>query len=169
VITSLLFGFIKDSLNVNIEEGLDKCHDLQFLALGIVAAVTICIQIISGMLVVKEQNIKKRHGFQASHEIEFTIGKTLFLVFCGFLIGIMANILGLGGGFVIFPMLVAIGVSPLVSSACTMYLILLSKIVAAIFAFLSVYFLPGYTFLTVVLVCLSILFFVKVMDEIIKK
>lgn len=169
VITSLLFGYIKDSLNVNIEEGLDKCHNIQFVALGIVALVTICIQIVSGILVVKEQNLKKAHGFQAKHEVEFTIGKTIFLIFCGFLIGLMANILGLGGGFVIFPMLISIGVSPLVSSACTMYLIFLSKIVAAIFAFLSVYFLPGYSFLTVALVCLSILFFVKVMDEIIKK
>lgn len=169
ILISLLFGFIKDSSNVTIYEGLEKCHPVQFAGLGLAALVTVFIQVVSMAIVIKEQKVKREQGFQAAHEVEFTVAKTVFLVFCGFLIGLMANILGLGGGFVIFPMLISIGVSPLVSSACTMYLILLSKIVAAIFSFLTVYFLPGYSFLTVALVCLSIIFFIKVMDEIIKK
>ena len=123
----------------------------------------------SVMLVLREQKIKKKHKFQFEHEIEFTYTKTMCLISFGFLIGFLANILGLGGGFVIFPMLVFIGVSPLVSSACTMFLIFVSKIVAAIFAFMGEYFLPTYAFLTTALVCLSVIFFVKVMDTVIKK
>lgn len=169
VFVSLLFGFIKDSMNITAYYGLEKCDSLQFIALGGVTFTMILIQLYSINLVLKEQKIKKKYKFHYKHEIEFTLGKTICLVFFGFLIGFLANILGLGGGFVIFPMLVFIGVSPLVSSACTMYLIFVSKIVAAIFAVLGEYFLPSYTFLTTVLVCLSVIFFVKVIDTVIKK
>lgn len=166
---SLLFGFIKDSLNISSYSGLDKCNNLQFIALGGVTIIMIFIEVYSVLLVRQEENLKIKHKFQYDHEVKFTLGKITCLIVFGFLIGFLANILGLGGGFVIFPMLVFINVSPLVSSACTMFLIFVSKIVAAIFAFMGEYFLPTYAFLTTALVCLSVIFFVKVMDSVIKK
>ena len=137
--------------------------------LFLVSLIIILIQIISIRVVLYEQKIKLKYQYHYSHEMKFTKKLTLLLIVFGFIVGFLANILGLGGGFVMFPMFVLIGVSPLVSSACTMFLILLSKIVASIFAFLSGYLLYDYTFITVILVMLSVIFFVKVMDKLIKK
>lgn len=156
-------------MNVSPYNGLPRCNTIQFIALGLVTLVMILIQIYSIKLVLFEQKVKEAHNFNYEHEIKFNFGKTLCLTFFGFIIGFLANILGLGGGFVIFPMLVYIEVSPLVASACTMFLIFVSKIVAAIFAFLGQYFLPSYTFLTVALVLLSVIFFIKMIDEVLKK
>lgn len=169
VIASLLFGFVKDSINVSPYDGLEKCHTVQYIAIVAVSVVMILIQINSVQIVIREQRIKKAHGYHYDHEIEYNLKNTLVLTFSGFIIGFCANILGLGGGFVIFPLLVVFGASPLVASACTMFLIFVSKIVAAIFALMGNYFLPGYTFLTVLLVCLCVIFFVKVMDAILKR
>jgi len=169
VLVSLLFGFVKDSMNISPYSGLDKCHTVQYVAVVSVSVVMILIQIYCIQLVIREQNIKQENNYHYDHEVVFNLKNTLGLTFCGFIIGFLANILGLGGGFVIFPMLVFIGVSPLVASACTMFLIFVSKIVAAIFAFMGEYLLPGYTFLTVALVCLSVIFFIKVMDEVLKR
>lgn len=169
VIISLLFGFVKDSMHVSSYSGMPRCYPIQYIALGLVTLVMILVQFYSFRLVTFEQKVKEAHGFSYPHEIKFTIGKTLCLTFFGFIIGFFANILGLGGGFVIFPMLVFIKVSPLVASACTMFLIFVSKIVAATFAILGEYFLPGFTILTVVLVLLSVMFFIKIIDTLLKK
>lgn len=169
VLVSLCFGFVKDSMNISAYQGLPRCNPIQFVALALVTLVMAIIQIYSIKLVLYEQKIKEAYKFSLPHEIKFGFGNTLCLTFFGFVIGFLANILGLGGGFVIFPMLVSIGVSPLVSSACTMFLIFVSKIVAAIFALLGEYFLPTYTFLTVALVLSSVIFFIKIIDGVLKK
>lgn len=64
-------------------------------------------------------------------------GKTLRnVLFLGFMGGWVAGALGLGGGVIFNPLLLAMGVPPKVSSATGMYLITFSKIVTSVIYFL---------------------------------
>ena len=58
------------------------------------------------------------------------------VLFLGFMGGWVAGALGLGGGVIFNPLLLAMGVPPKVSSATGMYLITFSKIVTSVIYFL---------------------------------
>ena len=165
----ILYSFLKGNSSMKSIIGLSTCHWGQFLMLGILILIMIVIQIISIKIVINEQNTKIEHNYMSPHEMKFTKGKIILMILFGPMVGFLANILGLGGGFVIFPFFVLLGVSPLVSSACTMYLILLSKIVAAILAFSSGYLLYDYSALQNIGVMISVICFVFLTDFIIRK
>jgi uncharacterized membrane protein YfcA len=148
---------------------LTKCHPLQKWIILTTIILIILIQTISIKLVLKEQALKLKHNLQHPHEILLTPKTISFLIAFAIVIGLLANLLGLGGGFVIFPMFVYIGVSPLVASATTIYMIFLSKIVAALLALFSPYLKGDYTVVMVVSVGVAVLLFSALADFILKK
>ena len=169
VLVTTLHALVKGSRSFKELLGIQRCQISEYVFLGSLTLAILIIQIISVRIVYREQTLKVRHGYHFSHEILFSGGKIVVLVLFSFVIGFLANILGLGGGFVIFPMLILVGTSPLVASATTMFLILLSKLVAASLALSSGNIKFDYTFFTVFLVIISVIIFSKLTDFILKK
>lgn len=169
VLIIILYSFLKGNSSLKSIIGLSTCHWGQWVMLGVVILLMAAIQILSIKIVLNEQRTKQEHNYLADHEMVFTKGKIMIMILFGLIVGFLANILGLGGGFVIFPFFVLLGVSPLVSSACTMYLILLSKTVAAILAFSSGFLLYDYSALVTISVMISVICFVYLTDFIIRK
>lgn len=168
-VLTTLYGLLKGSSTTKSIANLDKCDPIQIVILVILTISVGLIQIYSVIIVMKEQKLKLKYNCHEEHEIKYTLKKCLMLVSVSFIIGILANILGVGGGFVIFPLIILFGGSPLVSAACTMFLIFLSKMVATFFAFISGYVIYSYTIFFTVMVMLSVIFFIIVMNNVLKK
>lgn len=169
ILLTIIYFLFKGSKSLPSVIGLQKCHWAQKWILIITVIGVIIIQFLSVRLVLLEQNLKIKHGLQLPHEVLLTPKIIALLIAFATVVGLLANLLGLGGGFVIFPMFVSIGVSPLVASATTIFMILLSKIVAAILALFSPFLKGDYTVMMVVSVGLSVLLFSFLADFIIKK
>ena len=170
IISLFLFAVIKDSIDISTKEGISKCNEIQYISLTIAVVITIIIQIISIMMVLKEQRIKKNnHVFNDKSDIDFNIGKIFCIICFSFICGVFINLLGLEGTFLIGPIFACAGVDIDVAFASSIFLVFFSKILASILGFMKNYFLPGYTFLSAAISFFSILFFIKVIGRSIEK
>ena len=166
---TIVYSLLKGTSSIRSVLDYQNCSWQQIpLFLGFVVFIA-AIQIYSIQLVKREQFLKIKYSLQCEHEVKLSNRKITFLILFGLVVGFVANLLGLGGGFVIFPMLVWIEVSPLVASATTMFMIFLSKIVAALLAIFSQYFKFDYSLFVSALVIISVVVFSLLSDYILKK
>ena len=117
---------------------LERCSAGDWTAVCIFCVAMAIIVHISTSVVAYEQDLKRRYGGinLAESDLIFT-GNTLYIVLMlGFFGGWIAGALGLGGGVIFNPILIAMNVPPKVSSATGMYLITFSKIATCIIYFL---------------------------------
>ena len=117
---------------------LERCSAADWTAVCIFCVVMAIIVHISTSLIAYEQDLKRRHGGinLAESDLIFS-GNTLYIVLMlGFFGGWIAGALGLGGGVIFNPILIAMNVPPQVSSSTGMYLITFSKIATCIIYFL---------------------------------
>ena len=169
ILLTILYSLLKDFSTLDSVIGLKTCqmeHVILFLGLFLLV---LLIQLYSIRIVKNEQRLKIKYDLHSEHELKFTNKIILILVLFALGIGFLANLLGFGGGFVIFPMLVLIKVSPLVASATTIYIIFLSKMVAALLAFFGDYLKIGYTVAECCLVVVSTIVFFKLSNFIMQK
>jgi uncharacterized membrane protein YfcA len=169
IVMTILYSLIKGTTSIDSIAGLDVCQWEQVPIFFILVIIIILIQIYSIRVVKREEYIKVKYNLHYDHEIKFTNKKIAFLITFALLVGFLANLLGMGGGFVIFPMLIMIGVSPLVASATTIYIIFLAKIVAALLATFSEYLLLDYTLVEGFFVVILVVVFSKLADFLIRK
>lgn len=88
----------------------------------------------------RDQNLKIKYGNVnvCSSDIRYNDNKKLtWLIMLGFVGGWVAGALGLGGGSVYNPSMLALGIPPKVSSATGLYLITFSKIASVFIYFLN--------------------------------
>ena len=120
--------------------GLEKCG-LGYWLIQIGFLVTCVIfTVISVKISIRDQNLKLKYGGigVADSDIRFSNGKRLsVLLMLGFAGGLVAGALGLGGGSVYNPALLAMGIPPKVSSATGLYLVTFSKIASVLVYFLN--------------------------------
>jgi uncharacterized membrane protein YfcA len=169
IVLTIFYSLMKGTTSIDSIFHIGVCDWEQLLIFFILIICIIVIQIISIRIVKREQFLKLKYNLHKDHEVKFTNGKIAFLIVFALTVGFLANLLGMGGGFVIFPMLIMIGVSPLVASATTIYIIFLAKIVAALLASFSQYLLADYTFTECFLVVIAVIFFSKISDFLLKK
>lgn len=169
IVLTIVYSLLKGTSSINSIVNLEKCQWEQLPMFAVFVVAIAIIQAYSIKLVKREQYLKVKYDLHSDHEVKFTNKKIAFLICFALVVGFVANLLGLGGGFVIFPMLVLIEVSPLVASATTIYMIFLSKIVAALLALFSVYIKFDYTVAECVLVAVFVLLSSKLSDWILKK
>lgn len=166
---TIIYFLFRGSESLPSVLGLPKCHWVQNVVLGITLVGILAIQFFSVRIVKQEQAMKLKHNLHQPHEVFFTNEKILFLISFATVIGFLTNLLGIGGGFVIFPMLTSMGISPLVASASTLFMIFLSKVVAVLLAVLSPNLKIDYTVLTVISVCSSVILFAYLADVIMQR
>jgi uncharacterized membrane protein YfcA len=77
-----------------------------------------------------EQNLKVKYGNinVVASDIRLTNASVRCIVLLGFFGGLIAGALGLGGGVIFNPMLLMLGLPPLVSSASGLFLVTFSKV-----------------------------------------
>lgn len=90
--------------------------------------------VLSVWMLRKEQRIKKKYGNINLEESDITLtNKNItILILLGFMGGLLAGALGLGGGVIFNPVLLLMGLPPQVSGACSLYLVCFSKIASCL-------------------------------------
>ena len=81
-----------------------------------------------------EQALKTKYGKIniVESDILFTNKNLAILTWLGFMGGILAGALGLGGGVIFNPVLLTMGLPPQVSGACSLYMVFFSKIASCL-------------------------------------
>lgn len=117
----------------------NKCSVGDWLVTAALFVIMLLVVIYSVMNIQNDQRLKIKYGHinLVDSDLRFS-GKDLRTVLgLGFGGGWVAGALGLGGGVIFNPLLIALGVPPKVSSATGMYLITFSKIATCIIYFLD--------------------------------
>jgi len=102
-----------------------------------------------------EQRVKIKYGINYSEgDVLFKGGALAKLVSIGFFGGAVAGCLGIGGGVIYNPAFLSLGVSPKVSSATGMFLVMVSAINTNLFNWSSGFLIMDYAFwISAVSVC----------------
>lgn len=103
------------------------------------------------------------------HEMNYTLTQIAILSLVIFIVGIISIIVGLGGGIILFPMFVYLGVQPIVVSFSILFMVFLSKITTVILNSLEGLLIPDLSIFMVfwmsVLVIISLTFFSKLLKK----
>ena len=107
--------------------GLSTCEGLSWAILGGFILIGVLMTVYNVRDIFRENALKMKYG--QLHESErFLCGKNLlFILSLAMLSGFVGQMFGVGGGFMYGPMLLMLGVSPLVSSSTCLYMILFSN------------------------------------------
>ncbi|PIN02416.1 hypothetical protein CDL12_25072 [Handroanthus impetiginosus] len=89
--------------------------------------------------------------------ISWTVHQLIFCCCCGILAGIVGGLLGLGGGFILGPMFLELGIPPQVSSATTILIMTFSSSMSVIQYYLLKRFPPTYALYFVVVATVAAL------------
>ena len=116
----------------------DKCGVADWVSVAVFILIMVTVVYISCKFVAEEQAIKEKYGGinLAESDLIFRGSVLRNVLFLGFGGGWVAGALGLGGGVIFNPLLLAMGVPPKVSSATGMYLITFSKIATCVLYFI---------------------------------
>jgi hypothetical protein len=120
--------------------GIERCNPLFWIIQLVFLTICVIFTWIAVTLAQRHQAIKLKHHEinVCKSDIRYNDRKKLSqLLALGFVGGWVAGALGLGGGSVYNPALLAMGVPPIVSSASGLYLVTFSKIAACLVYFLN--------------------------------
>ena len=120
--------------------GISKCGAAYWIIQGVFVIICIAAAKIAVYLAKRDQSLKLKYGGinVADSDIRYDRKRSLTsLLVLGFVGGWVAGALGLGGGCVYNPALLALGVPPKVSSASGLYLVTFSKIASVLVYFLN--------------------------------
>lgn len=96
---------------------------------GLVAGVSVWGSIIAR----KEEVRKEKAGWVFNeYDLKWTFGRIVCANLCSFVVGLLASFVGLGGGVSLNPTLLSFGFAPVTIAATSMFLIMISKLSAAI-------------------------------------
>lgn len=113
--------------------GVEKCSAMEYVITVIFVLICVLFTWIAVVINAKEQALKEKYNVNIVPSDVRMKGKTLVKVLLiGFIGGWVAGALGLGGGAIFNPALLALGVPPVVSSATGMYLVSFSKIASCV-------------------------------------
>mmetsp|Transcript_14463 Transcript_14463/g.24697 ORF Transcript_14463/g.24697 Transcript_14463/m.24697 type:complete len:236 (+) Transcript_14463:893-1600(+) len=117
---------------------VEKCQVGDWTSVAVFAILMISMVAYSVRNIASEQTLKQKYGNVNLVESDLVFkGKVLSNVLgLGFSGGWVAGALGLGGGVIFNPLLLSMGVPPMVSSATGMYLVTFSKIATCLLYFM---------------------------------
>lgn len=109
--------------------GIPKCSAEEYVVMIIFVLICVGFTVLAVHINNKEQLLKEKYNINFVESDIRLRGRNLAKVLLiGFFGGWVAGALGLGGGAIFNPALLALGVPPVVSSATGMYLVSFSKI-----------------------------------------
>lgn len=120
--------------------GIEKCHPMDWTVFGIYLVFIFTVAMIGTMVVRKEEKEKEQANwayYDKKTEPRWTMCRSIVANAIAPAEGLAAAAVGLGGGVTLNPTLLAFSFQPLVVSATSMFLIMVSKLAAAILYALS--------------------------------
>ncbi|CAG9334488.1 unnamed protein product [Blepharisma stoltei] len=129
VIVIVLTGsFIKGGKGIDSIFGLKQCNLLYWCFMAFYLAIYLAISIYCGwkLIVKTERKISVNYDFD-ENDVKWELKSTVKIGSIAFLAGIGAGSLGIGGGIIMNPVLIAFGVRPEVSTASSSFVILFSS------------------------------------------
>jgi hypothetical protein len=114
--------------------GITKCSGSYWVLQFSFIAFCGIMAVFSIRLLKGEQDLKIKYGSinLVESDIIFNKGNIAVLVVLGFMGGLIAGALGLGGGVIFNPVLLTMGLPPQVSGACSLYMVFFSKIASCL-------------------------------------
>ncbi len=83
------------------------------------------MNIILSYKVVREYNYRKRKGYEyTEQDVKWTPAILIFYPLFGYMCGMFAGLLGIGGGLILGPLLLDLGLHPVVSTDTSNFLVL---------------------------------------------
>jgi len=120
--------------------GIEKCEPMDWTVFGIYLVFIFTVAMIGTALVRKEEGEKEKANwayYNKKEEPRWTLCRALVANAIAPAEGLAAAAVGLGGGVTLNPTLLAFGFQPVVVSATSMFLIMVSKLAASILYALS--------------------------------
>jgi len=120
--------------------GIEKCHPMDWTVFGIYLVFIFTVAMIGTVLVRREESEKEQANwayYDKKTEPRWTMCRSIVANAIAPAEGLAAAAVGLGGGVTLNPTLLAFSFQPLVVSATSMFLIMVSKLAAAILYALS--------------------------------
>ena len=136
----ILMNLLMGSKNFKSIVGVQKCAAGYWGLQGGFVLICILCTVVAVKLARRDQSLKLKYGGLnvSQSDIRYDSNKRLTqLLILGFCGGWVAGALGLGGGSVYNPALLAMGIPPKVSSATGLYLVTFSKIASVLVYFLD--------------------------------
>ena len=116
--------------------GWSTCEPKSWIVLAVFIIFCIAINVFNVKQLMVERSLKEEAGIL--HESEkWMRPRTLpFVIFMSFMSGFIGQIFGLGGAFILSPMLLSIGVNPLVSASTCMFMMIFTTSVSMFMFFI---------------------------------
>mmetsp|Transcript_26324 Transcript_26324/g.56439 ORF Transcript_26324/g.56439 Transcript_26324/m.56439 type:complete len:628 (+) Transcript_26324:734-2617(+) len=128
-----LLTFFKGGKGVESLVGIDCTSPWYGVLIGIQFLWTFGFAAYFGMKLMRETTVKKSVGYPFhSQDVLWDFQKTRFYAFFTFVAGIVAGLIGIGGGMVLGPLMLVMGIYPRVSTATTATMIVLTSSSVAI-------------------------------------
>ena len=116
--------------------GLSTCEPLSFGILAIFVVTCIVLTVFNVRSIFGQLALKRKYEMLHKSE-EWMVSKNLtFMLVAAFFSGMFGQLFGLGGGFIYGPMLLSIGVNPLVSGSTLLYMILYTNSISCFMFFI---------------------------------
>jgi uncharacterized membrane protein YfcA len=131
LICSLFIIFARGGKGLDSIFGISRCDAWDWSIMAVYAVVIAVFAFVSYTVVLSEQNTKEKSGWvYTKHEKKFDKKFLITGNIIGILTGIIASLVGIGGGTITNPVLLSYNFMPTVVSFTSMYLIVANKIVA---------------------------------------
>lgn len=129
-----------------IKNGLEVCSPMYWIINGLQVPVAFIVFVWEALKLWRESKDRRMHGNQecvCEASIEWSSLQLFFCAVCGLLGGTVGGLLGSGGGFILGPLLLEIGVIPQVASATATFVMLFSSSLSVVeFYFLGRFPIP---------------------------
>ena len=114
--------------------GIESCSSSYWVIYASFIVICILATILAIWMALREQRLKIQYGNIniVKSDLIFNKKSITALVCLGFFGGLISGALGLGGGVIFNPVLLTLGLPPLVSSASGLYLVTFSKIATSV-------------------------------------
>lgn len=146
------------------------CNPLYWTAVVFHAIIQIIIAMINGRMVIKQFTVRKEIGYHfCRFDINYNWKVVTKMFLYSLLIGITAGSLGVGGGVILGPLLLEIGVEPIVSTHTTNFMVVFSSSATLLQFYLQDLLVIDYGIFVVMMTFVSAFIGVKVMRYIINK
>ena len=129
IIISLLSGSKRTLSIINVQ----MCSKEYYGIVAVYIIVMLGLAVISTVFLIRKNNICVRGNYRfAEGDIRWNKKYSIAIAITGLLTGVLVGLLGLGGGYIIGPILLHMGVRPEVSTVSSSFLICISSFIALV-------------------------------------
>jgi len=128
-----ILTFMKGGKGVGSLVGIDCTSPWYYVLIGCQFLWTFGFALYYAIKLMRETTVKKACGYPFhAQDVQWDFAKTRFYAFFTFVAGIVAGLIGIGGGMVLGPLMLVMGIYPRVSTATTATMIVLTSSSVAI-------------------------------------